>query len=314
MNLPYTYRLSWTKADLHYYGCRSAKDCHPSDLWVTYFTSSEYVKEVVELHGPPDIVKITRTFVKSEDAYDWESKFLSRVDARRNPKFINRSNSPFGPYMNLKGNFKCRASVLKGIEGMRRKYGGVGSAVASIKESVQNTNRKRYGVHHTLHLDHVREARETSCLDKYRVTNPFLSEEFQKSLANPMDCPKVREHHKRAMENYDWGTRNSKSRRTVKRKYGVEYITQSKVFKKKSKETTLRKYGVENYALTQEFRDRMARLKRPCPFMCRDGHTYDPGNLSQHMAKVHGWTKEQINQLKSGEEADNEIVTTDERR
>lgn len=314
MNLPYTYRLSWTKADLHYYGCRSAKYCHPSDLWVTYFTSSEYVKEVVELHGPPDIVKVTRTFDKSEDAYDWESKFLSRVDARRNPKFINRSNCPFGPYMNLKGNFKCRASALKGVEGVRRKYGMVGAAVGSIKESVQKTNQQRYGVHHTLHLDQVREAREKACLDKYGVTNPFLSEDFQKSLANPMECSKARENHKRVMENYDWSKRNSKSKRTVRCRYGVDYITQSGVFKEKSKETTLKRYGVENYALTQEFRDRMAKLKRPCPFMCRDGYAYDPGNLSKHMTKVHGWTKDQINQLKSEEEVNNEIVTIDERR
>ena len=41
MGIPYTYRITHLPSGKHYYGARYAKDCHPSDLWVIYFTSSK---------------------------------------------------------------------------------------------------------------------------------------------------------------------------------------------------------------------------------------------------------------------------------
>lgn len=37
---PYTYLIGWSKHNIWYYGKRTAKNCHPNDFWVTYFTSS----------------------------------------------------------------------------------------------------------------------------------------------------------------------------------------------------------------------------------------------------------------------------------
>jgi len=58
----YTYCIGWTVNNVSYYGVRYAKNCHPSDLWVTYFTSSKFVKIHRENYGEPDIIKIRKTF------------------------------------------------------------------------------------------------------------------------------------------------------------------------------------------------------------------------------------------------------------
>jgi len=43
------------------------KNCHPSDLFVTYFTSSKYVAAHIKEYGLPDIVEVTQTFTGSPD-------------------------------------------------------------------------------------------------------------------------------------------------------------------------------------------------------------------------------------------------------
>jgi len=40
-NLPYTYLIGWSNLNTWYYGRRTSKNCHPSDLWQKYFTSSK---------------------------------------------------------------------------------------------------------------------------------------------------------------------------------------------------------------------------------------------------------------------------------
>ena len=61
-NIPYTYLIGWSKLNKYYYGVRYAKNCHPSDLWTKYFTSSKYVKQFREENGEPDIIEIRKTF------------------------------------------------------------------------------------------------------------------------------------------------------------------------------------------------------------------------------------------------------------
>ena len=98
--IPYTYLLRWTSHNKCYYGRRTAKNCHPSDLWRTYFTSSTYVSDFVKEHGNPDIIEIRKIFDSSESVQsritqcnNWEEKLLAKVNAAINPLFLNRSNS-----------------------------------------------------------------------------------------------------------------------------------------------------------------------------------------------------------------------------
>ncbi len=301
MRTPYTYRLTWTAANLHYYGARGARGCHPADLWKTYFTSSPYVAGVIERQGDPDIIKVTRTFETSVEAFSWEAKMLNRVDAGRNPSFINRSNGVFGPFMNLKGSFYDRKSAMKGVEGIIRKYGAAGSATQQTKDKVQATNRERYGTHHTLHLPEVAKAREEASMNKWGVTNPFYSAKFQSEQTNPLTDPIIRKKWEASMKKVDWQKRNEITKETTLKKYGTEYTFQSPVVKDKIKATMLKRYGVDCYVKTQQYRDGVESSKKPCPFGCRDGHKYDPGNLTKHLTRVHLWDTNQIKELREND-------------
>lgn len=270
-NTPYTYIIGWSKLQKYYYGVRYSKDCHPKDLFTTYFTSSTYVQEFIEKHGLPDIIRVTRTFENSEKAVEWEIKFLTRVDARKNPKFLNRSNTPYGPSLNFKGNFTDYDSAKKGFMVVREKYGSNGSGVPQTKEKVYTTNISRYGVHHTLGTDKVRLAREKANLEKYGNINPFASKKYYENRVNPMHIPKFREEHAKLMRSKDWSKRGQKT-----------------------KQHMMETYGVSHYYQSEEFRDKMNSLKRKCPFGCRSNHLYDVGNLSNHMIKVHEWTKSEV--------------------
>ena len=62
MTIPYVYLLGWTSQNKWYYGRRTANGCNPSEFWITYFSSSKYVKQFIEEHGEPDVIQIRKTF------------------------------------------------------------------------------------------------------------------------------------------------------------------------------------------------------------------------------------------------------------
>lgn len=97
MAVPYTYLIGWTKEDKWYYGVRYAKDCHPSDLWNPYTTSSKHVDNFMKKHGDPDIIEVRRTFASIEDAQNWESKVLKRLGAVKLKKWLNYTDNSL-PY------------------------------------------------------------------------------------------------------------------------------------------------------------------------------------------------------------------------
>lgn len=91
--MPYAYLIGWSKYNRFYYGIRFAKNCNTADLWVTYFTSSKYVKEFRRIHGEPDIVQIRKEFNDIETARMWEHKVLRRLRVVNNEKWINKTDN-----------------------------------------------------------------------------------------------------------------------------------------------------------------------------------------------------------------------------
>lgn len=159
------------------------------------------------------------------------------------------------------------------------KYGGRGSGSKIIKQKIEQTNLERYGELHTLKCDNVKSARENAIQEKYGTDNPWKNrEKFEEVLfekygwKNPMGCPEIRAKHRQSMQSKDWTERN-----------------------KKTKAKCLEKYGISNPVNLPEIRE---KHKRNCPFGCKDNHNFDVGNFSNHMKKIHNWTKEQIQRYK----------------
>ena len=89
--IPYTYLIGWKEQNKYYYGVRFAKKCHPSDLWVKYFTSSKHVKEFREIYGEPDIIQIRKTFSNQKSAQIWETRVLQKMNVIGDERFLNKA-------------------------------------------------------------------------------------------------------------------------------------------------------------------------------------------------------------------------------
>ena len=76
---PYTYLIGWSHLNMWYYGRRTAKNCHPNDLWVKYFTSSDYVKEFRTINGEPDVIQIRQIFKSVKQCSRAEEKVTSKI-------------------------------------------------------------------------------------------------------------------------------------------------------------------------------------------------------------------------------------------
>lgn len=96
--LPYTYLIGWSDRNKYYYGVRYASNANPSDLLVSYYTSSDKVHECISEWGLPDIVSIRKTFSDQESAIKWESKVLKRMNCAKDDRFLNmHNNTAFTP-------------------------------------------------------------------------------------------------------------------------------------------------------------------------------------------------------------------------
>lgn len=95
-NTPYTYRIGWAQTGMNYYGVRYAKNCRPSDLFVSYFTSSKHVKNYIKQHGIPDIIEIRKIFTSETrivDAQTYEHRVLKKLKASARPDYLNRTDN-----------------------------------------------------------------------------------------------------------------------------------------------------------------------------------------------------------------------------
>lgn len=95
----YTYLIGWKEQDKWYYGVRLRyKGTPQDDLWTKYKTSSQYVKRFVDEFGDPDVVRVHKEFEFRKDVCDYEYKFLKRVNAKKNPRWLNQTimGAPMG--------------------------------------------------------------------------------------------------------------------------------------------------------------------------------------------------------------------------
>lgn len=93
MTVPFTYIITHIPSNVKYYGVRYAKNCHPSDLGATYFSSSKIVKELMSKESKDNFLfEVRKIFSSKEKAVEWEYKFLTRIDAARSSLWFNRYN------------------------------------------------------------------------------------------------------------------------------------------------------------------------------------------------------------------------------
>lgn len=95
--MAYFYKIQHIKSGALYVGCRYANNCDPSDLLVTYLTSSRRVKQVIENEGLVAF-RIVHVQVR-DDAREYEARYLKRMhrkfgDEKFKQIFLNRNIAP----------------------------------------------------------------------------------------------------------------------------------------------------------------------------------------------------------------------------
>ena len=155
MTIPYTYLIGWTNQNKWYYGVRFAKNCNPKELWVSYFTSSKYVKEFVKKHGEPDIIKIRKIFNDAYSARLWEHKVLRKLKVVKIEKWINKSDNvsicPEYAQLGRKNQIGKILSVLTKNKISKSRIGQKRSEKSKLKQSLSVSGEKNhfYGKTHT---------------------------------------------------------------------------------------------------------------------------------------------------------------------
>jgi hypothetical protein len=81
---------------MKYYGVRYAKNCHPAELFVTYFTSSKYVADYIKKHGLPDIIEVRKTFTEKDrvkKALLHEHRTLKKLKVIHRSDYLNKTDN-----------------------------------------------------------------------------------------------------------------------------------------------------------------------------------------------------------------------------
>jgi len=89
--IPYCYLLTFIPTGQLYCGIRFAKNCHPTDFWKKYFTSSDIIHKLIKNYGIDCFTyEILSTFSSKEDALRYEYEYLINHDAVKSEKFFNK--------------------------------------------------------------------------------------------------------------------------------------------------------------------------------------------------------------------------------
>jgi len=134
--MAYTYLIGWSKHNKFYYGARWSKNCVPTDLWITYFTSSEHVKAFRKKHGDPDIIQVRKLFDNANACKLYERKILEKLNVLHTDKWLNKNINgiflPTGP--------QSKDHISKRVASFKRTMNGKGTF--SGKQHSNNAKEK----------------------------------------------------------------------------------------------------------------------------------------------------------------------------
>lgn len=163
---PYFYIIKQKSTGMYYAGSRFAKDCDPKELLTKdgYYTSSNTVKSLLKKDGI-DSFKILRikTFESGEQALAYETRFLKKVDAANNRKFLNKHNNDSRLIFFGSEEF---------IAILSEKYGVTNSMfIPGMIDRIKKSNLEKHGVESTNALETVKDKKNATKLIRYGDQN-----------------------------------------------------------------------------------------------------------------------------------------------
>ena len=221
-----------------YYAGMSSSNSSEFMTKTGYCTTGSVVLELISQEGIESFtIEKIRLFDSSEDAYDYETRFLNKVDARNNIKFMNFHNNEFNGW----GSPEFYEKIRK----LNRLRYGVDYPMQreDVKKKSRETNIKNLGVEYPMQSEEVKNKSKSTCMSKYGFEYSSQSEEIR-----------------------------SKVRETNIKNLGVEYPMQSEEVVATRRLNNLEKYGYENPSQRPEHKEYISNLmkvrsRRPEYFM-----------------------------------------------
>jgi hypothetical protein len=316
---PYFYIIQDTRNGMYYAGAKWAEGCHPDQLLKEdgYPTSSEIIKKIIDENGLDTfVIRKIRTFETGDEAYDYETRFLVKVDARKNPRFYNGHNNDghapsygtdeFKQMMFHKHGVQhpshSEKLLSKKVQNNLEKYGvEYPFCLSEFKEESRRMHMKKYGVDHYSKTDEYLEKIKKTKKERYGDEN-YNNREQSKSTSmekygvyNPAKSKEVKEKTKTILlerygdENYN---NREQSKSTSMEKYGVDNPAKSKEVKEKTKNTYLEKYGAESGLKVPEILEKISNTN-----IERYG-VDNPFKSSEIQGKIQKTIQERVNRSK----------------
>jgi hypothetical protein len=95
--IPYFYVIEENSTGMLYAGSKWARDANPDNFMIKeggYITSSNTIKLRIRENGIESFkIRKIKTFISPKSAYDYETKFLNKVNAKKNSRFYNKHNN-----------------------------------------------------------------------------------------------------------------------------------------------------------------------------------------------------------------------------
>lgn len=162
---PFTYCITFLPTGERYYGSRYANNkkemAHPSQLWTSYFTSSNIIANLIEEHGKDAFsFEVRKTFINRAKTVSWENKFLTRINAAQSTEWLNGHNGG--------SNFHCTSESSKKGMSTRKKNGTCWRTPESIQKGIDTRNERGTGP------------------DNQNIIQKMLDTRKMKGLENPM--------------------------------------------------------------------------------------------------------------------------------
>lgn len=147
---PYFYVIEECSSGKYYAGSKYGKDANPNTLLKEdgYLTSSLVVNRIIKLNGLNSFrIRKIRCFNNPSEAYEYETRFLKKVDAKNNMRFYNKHNNDFSRvydpnWRNVKGSdglTSYERGAKKAAETMKSTYiNGKNVYQVSYEKSIKN--------------------------------------------------------------------------------------------------------------------------------------------------------------------------------
>lgn len=259
---PYFYIIQDTRNGMYYAGAKWGRDANPETFMTKggYTTSSVVVNSIIKQYGIEVFsVKRLRYFQTVNETYDYETRFLKRVNAKDNPLFYNQHNNDH-LFTFHDARYQQKMQDVYGVshplhsDEIRHKlnqtnlarYGApnVFNRDSSIRESVNHTIVERYGVENISQLAETQEKIKQTSMDKrnvdHHLKDPCVIQKRLETLS-VRDVEETRDVYVKV--------KSTKQQRYGDSKYNnIQQIRQ----------TNCERYGVENVSKLQEVQLKMS--------------------------------------------------------